>query len=63
MRNLRVCDAEKKTTTARLEMATRVKTHDLFGKVYAALVDLPHRKYISPLIIQNAIEFATKTEE
>ncbi len=43
---------------ARLAMGTRLATRNWFGTLYSAAVDLPHRKFITPLIMQAAIDHA-----
>jgi hypothetical protein len=47
--------------SARCLMGTRVRTRNLFGRVYMALIDRVHRGYISPAMLRLAVDHAVRT--
>ncbi len=47
--------------SASVWLGTRVATRNLFGVVYMALIDIVHRRYISPAMLRLAVEHATRT--
>ncbi len=46
---------------ARCFLATRVRTRNLFGRVYMALIDRVHRGYIAPTMLRLATDHALKS--
>lgn len=45
-----------------LSMSTKLRTLNLFGRFYMRVIDVPHRKFISPLIMQYAIDYVQQKQ-
>ncbi len=45
---------------ARITLGTRVRTHNLFGRAYMAIVDRVHREYIAPAMLRLAVDHAVR---
>lgn len=41
-------------------LATRVRTRNLFGRVYLALIDRVHRRYVAPAMLRLAVDHALR---
>ena len=46
----------------RVSLGTRVRTHNAFGRLYMALIDRTHRRYISPTLLRMAVAHALAPE-
>lgn len=42
-------------------MATRVRTRNLFGRVYMAAISGVHRRYIAPAMLRHAVDHAMES--
>ena len=46
--------------SATVSLGTRVRTTNLFGAVYMALIDRTHKKYVSPTMLRLAVDHAVR---
>jgi hypothetical protein len=42
-------------------MGTRVRTHNVFGRLYLLAIDRVHRGYVTPTMLERAVTHALKT--
>jgi hypothetical protein len=45
---------------AKITLGTRVRTHNVFGGAYMAVVDRVHREYIAPAMLRLAVDHAVR---
>ena len=48
--------------TAVVTLATRVRCHNLFGRIYLALIERVHRGYIAPTMLRMAVSHAVERD-
>ena len=48
--------------SARVSLGTRVRTRNLFGRLYMAAIDLTHRRYVAPSLLRMAVDHAVAPE-
>lgn len=48
--------------TAEISLGTRVRTRNLFGRLYMAAIDRTHRRYVAPTLLRMAVDHALAPE-